>query len=667
MDPLFPRGLGNGGGSVWHKAVLTQNMEISRSENAVPYKTASQTGFWQNVKAACLSARWTDIFVITCILSFGGLHFFVVQRVADFQRDDVFYADASRSLIEHHIYGINGHTETNQPPGLPALLSFLCLMGGCSHLVFLRAMAVLETLGFFLTYELLRRQGSRLVAASICLLLISSRVFFIVATQWVFPSYPYFFTSMAALLAARKFERADNPRARFVWGALLTLLIVASLMFASAAIAFLGAIVASTVILYLWNRQRAIGRLKLYFAVFLIGAAVQGAWMARKAGPLEWPVPGYPRSYLAQLKVKSGNEPQLGMATLSDIPARILRNAADDSVLLSEAVLRRWIDVAWMSILVTGPIALILLGWGSAVWRRGGGLQDWYFVGYVLIYLLWPWKMESRFLLPIAPLACFYLWRGGLAIVVLAKNRPRLLALAWYPLGVVLAVSSWFWMHGSWIASHMTHAGFQDESSFAVWVLSSVLAMRILWAESSWRSDSQAFQAWLSKPFRLIGVNPLHILQLVGVVAVTTLTLIGLGSQIAQARVNLDPSSRTNSMPADVLAAEWLQSHTPPGAVIMARHVPTVYHYSGRNLVWFPPSSDPKLLMDGIKAHKIEFIVTVNRENNYYLPPENDCMAALLLAYPNAFDLIYDSDQFKVYRTVKEGETPHRNSVSYLP
>ncbi len=212
-------------------------------------------------------------------------------------------------------------------------------------------------LAFCLHYELFRRQTSRIVAASICLLLISSRIFFLMATQWVFPSYPYFFTSMAALLVARKFQNTTTLRARLVWGALLTLLISASLMFASAGIALLCAIVASTAVLFFRNRERAFARVKLYAAVFLIAAAVQGFWMHRKASTLEWPIPGYPQSYLSQLKVKSGNQPELGMATLSDIPRRILRNAADDSVMLSQALLRRWVDVAWMSALVTGPIA----------------------------------------------------------------------------------------------------------------------------------------------------------------------------------------------------------------------------------------------------------------------------------------------------------------------
>jgi hypothetical protein len=617
-------------------------MEISGSASVSQYPGSRQTGFWELVKTACASVCWPDVLLFTCILCFGSLQFFGSQRVAGFQRDDVFYADAGRSLIDHGFYGINAHPETNQPPGLPAFLALLCLTGSCTHLAFLRAMAVFETLGFLVTYELLRRQVPRIIAASICILLISSRIFFLLATQWVFPSYPYFFTSMSALLVARKFETSTSLFSRVAWGALLTLLIVASLMFASAGMAFLVAIIASTAVLFFRNRQPALGRVKLYLAVFLIAAAVQGFWMHRKASPLEWPVPGYPQSYVAQLKLKSGNEPQLGMASLSDIPGRILRNAADDSILLSQTLFRRWVDVAWMSILVTGPIVLILLGWGTSVWRTGGSIQDWYFAAYQSIYLLWPWKMEPRFFLPVAPLACLYIWRGGTALVALAQHRPRLLGVAWYPLAVLLAVSSWFWMHGSWIASHMTHAGLQDETSFAIWVLSAILAVRMLWAENS----------WLTQPILSLRINPLRILQCLAIAGVVTLTFIGLGSQLALARTNIDLNSQTNRMPPDVLAAEWINTHTQANAVIMARHLPIAYHYSGRNVVWFPPSSNPQLLMEGIQRHKINYAIVVIRENSYYLPPDDDCIAALLAAYPHALELAYQGVGFQIFRVV---------------
>jgi hypothetical protein len=641
-------------------------MVLTSYASGIGYRDPDRTNFWGRLEKACSSQRAADVLFLAFIFIFGAFQFFSIQRVHDFQRDDVFYADAGRSLVEHGFYGINGHPETNQPPGLPFLLGLLSWAGMGSHLVFLRVMVVFETLGFFVTYELLRRQLPRIVAALICLLLISSPIFFLLASRWVFPSFPYLFTSMSALLVARKFESSTGVAQRVAWGALLTALIAASLMFASAAMAFLGAILASTGVLLIRNPQLAWERVKIYSAVFLISLAIQAGWMHRKPSPLEWPIPGYPQSYLAQLKVKSGNYPELGMASPADLPARVLRNASDDSILLSQTLLRHWVDVAWMSLLVTGPIALILLGLVSSSLRSEGGLQEWYFVGYQFIYLLWPWKLEPRFFLPVFPLACFYMWRGGEALLFLAKHKPRLLGVATYPVAVILAVSSWFWMHGSWFASHMTHAGLQDETSFAVWVLSAILAVRMLWEETSWQRAATAIQSWFSQPFRFPRISPLRLVQLLGGLAVLVLSFIGLASQIDSARANLRPISQANSQLPDVLAAEWINSHTDSNAIVMARHVPIVFHYAARKIVWFPPSSNPQLLMEGIQKHKIDFVIVVTRDNSYYLPPEEDCMAALLPAYPNEFDLAYQSAGFKIYRTLKNRATSQLKSSGPL-
>jgi hypothetical protein len=284
-------------------------------------------------------------------------------------------------------------------------------------------------------------------------------------------------------------------------------------MFASVGMALLGAIVASAVVLFFRSPQLAWGRLKAYAPILIICLAVQVGWMHRKSSPLEWPIAGYPQSYLSQLKVKSGNYPELGMATMADLPTRVLKNAADDAILLSQTVLRHWVDVAWMSLFVSGPIVLIVLGWSSSLWRSRTGLQEWYFAGYQFIYLLWPWKLEARFFLPVAPLALLYLWRGGEMAVELAKNKPRLFAVVWYPLAVILAVSSWFWMRGSWIGDHQPHAGLQDETSFVVWVLSAILAVRILWDEKSWQVSVSWFRDWLSRPVGSSKVSPVRISQ----------------------------------------------------------------------------------------------------------------------------------------------------------
>jgi len=84
--------------------------------------------------------------------------------------------------------------------------------------------------------------------------------------------------------------------------------------------------------------------------------------------------------------------------------------------------------------------------------------------------------------------------------------------------------------------------------------------------------------------------------------------LIGFANDIRIARENpntVDPvhAKRTDviEIPSqEVEAGLWLRSHAPPDSVVMARHWPTMHHYSGGQSVWFPPISDSGVLLDGI-------------------------------------------------------------------
>src|SRR5260370_22148543 len=233
---------------------LAEEFEGRRVDSVKP------PGFWSQLTEVSSPCRLADIIVIALSVGFGALQFVRSERAGDFYYDDVFFAEGGRSLIEHGFYGINGYPETNQPPGLPWILGMLCAAGGCSHVIFLRLMVIFGTLGFLASYELLRRKAPRIVAAAICLLLVSSGTHFELVTRWVFPYSPYFFASISALLIARKLEEATNLRSRIGWGALLMVAVVASLMFASAGIALLGAIVASIAVVLLRDRRLAFRR-----------------------------------------------------------------------------------------------------------------------------------------------------------------------------------------------------------------------------------------------------------------------------------------------------------------------------------------------------------------------------------------------------------------------
>ena len=118
--------------------------------------------------------------------------------------------------------------------------------------------------------------------------------------------------------------------------------------------------------------------------------------------------------------------------------------------------------------------------------------------------------------------------------------------------------------------------------------------------------------------------------------------------QLAAGQANLEANAYLGSS-ADAEAGSWIRSHTDADTVVMARQVPSVYHYAQRKVIWFPPSSNPQLLMSGIAQHMVNVVVVVQRESPYYFPPEDVCFAALLKAYPDLFRLIYDAPQFKIF------------------
>jgi hypothetical protein len=143
---------------------------------------------------------------------------------------------------------------------------------------------------------------------------------------------------------------------------------------------------------------------------------------------------------------------------------------------------------------------------------------------------------------------------------------------------------------------------------------------------------------------------------------VVLLVAVGLIEQTAIARANIDPHSWRYRAPPDVEAGIWLRQHTDPHAVVMARQLPTTYHYSDRHEVWFPPSTDAPLLMDGIRRLKVDYVVVVHRQDSYYLPPDDSCFDQLLRAYPRNFRLVYSTPEFRVFQTISGQAAPDPTS-----
>jgi hypothetical protein len=587
-----------------------------------------------------------DVLVCAVILVLGAMHFALVLRSSDFFTGDTIYFELARSILARTGYAFNSTPETVLPPGFPAIMALVCVTIGCGYTVFVRCIVVFSTLGLLASYALIRREEGRLAAAVVTLLLVSSPVWFGLETRLVFSDLPYLLTSMLTLLLVSRLDKETVPRRRAVTWLLCTMALIGSLLIRSAGIALLLGLLAWLAISWVTDRPARVRRLKLFLPLLIVAVPVEGVWM-RWAGThqvLEWPIGGYPRSYVSQLSVKNGNDPELGSATLADIPARVAHNLNDHVVgFLSLLTRQQYINPGWASPLILGSLILIFVGLAGSIWPSGGQVTEWYFIATEAIYLVWPWNLEMRFLLPVAPLAGLYLWRGGELLVRWAMRSPQS-AVAWVaPISLLAAVVAG--------ASAARSGSRQLTLAVVFWI---ALAGLVLVAARMGPRRLRSLGERLCRPMLTVPWMRTRLSAALAfcVLAVGAQAGIGIAQQLELGRENISFDLTTRSSFSDVEAGEWLGAHTDTHAVVMAREVDVVYHYSRRRVVWFPPISEPKTLMDGIHKYGVEFVVVNDRSWSYWQPLEEDCFAALIKAYPTSFRLVEASPRLQIFEVL---------------
>jgi hypothetical protein len=306
-----------------------------------------------------------------------------------------------------------------------------------------------------------------------------------------------------------------------------------------------------------------------------------------------------------------------------------------------------YINPAWVSPLVLLPIGLIVLGVACSIWPSGGGLPEWYFTIHEGMYLLWPWNFEIRFFLPIASLACLYLWRGGKALFRWASQLKPRAAGAWsFFLSITIAVYA---VTFAWRSRTV-----QLELAAMFWVVWAMLSAWVAWTGSYRYPDALApLLAWWGKRLSFLS-KPLTVKQLSGVLIVAVLLVLGTVQEISIGQENLKFDLTKTPFYPDVRGAKWIRANTASTAVVMARQLDVVYHYSGRRVIWFPPVSDAHLLMEGIHKYKVEFVIVSLRKDSYWLPREQASFETLVRAYPGAFQLVHDEPRLKIYKIIPD-------------
>jgi hypothetical protein len=590
-----------------------------------------------------------DLLICVLILCIGSLPFFLYEKAPDLLHEDASYVELAKSLL-HGSYVNNFVPERVQPPGLPLLLAAVCASSSCTHDTLIRTMPVFFTLGFLVSYMVIRRQRGRLIAAASCLLLASSPALFVFVSSRLWPSYPYFFVSMLVILLAQKLETSVSGPRRVWSAALLAVLVTAAVLIQSAGIALIAALLGWAVLLVVRDYPAGKSRIRFVAPAILLALLVQSLWLHRGINPKEWPLAGYPDSYAAQLKLKNGNYPEMGLAAPKDIVMRIENNAKERILYLDYVLIRRWIYPSWTSIGVAGPFLLIWLGVCSSLLRSDCQLGALYFVAYECIYLLWPWSFETpRFALPVLPLACLYLAEGTLALRRWSRQYPRLIAVLFLPLSITFA---FFAGSDAWLST--SGHGFQEKISASFWVLSAALCVILAWKGSLPPLRFLSFARTFFNKHYSTGSISFSLAQLLCVLLVTCFVAIGVIAEIPIGRENLTAGSTRLENTPEIQAARWIQTNTAPDTIVTSRLVSLFHHYSRRKVIWFPPITNPDVLIHGIREHHVKYVIVIDRGFNYYLPPDPVCFEPLYRTYPQAFRLAEAKGQVKIYEVLQD-------------
>ncbi len=619
----------------------TPRHQTLRFHGLLPYSDPANVAAMKNPEIAGdhREKRSTyDSFIYASCVSLGAIQFLFYERCDYFVSMPTYY-ELARSLVEQGFYGYDGRPETIFPPGCAALIALVWICFGNSYSTLIHAMAVFATLFLITSYELLRRQVGRSPAAAISLIIGTSPFFFHFSTHGLGADIPYAFTTTLALLVATHLGASTTRGSRAALWLSFTALLACSLMLRSAAMALLAALAAWLTTSVIARPSASRVRLRTFLTSLAIGIAIQGVWMtwARNHEQLEWPpINGYTGSYVPQIFLKQGNNPELGPASLADIPVRLGGNLAYGSASLLGILARRWIEPAWNSPLILGTVLLILLGLRCSSWADSSGLIQWYFTSYVMMYLLWPWEFEMRFVLPVAPLACMYLWRGcvylanqrDLALLCLGRHRYKL------QIGVLFLSIPMALVSALLLVEHR-----QGKQSIFFW---SLLAVGAVCAPAI-----KTLLSWMMSKFSFRNTRPI-----VAAILVSGIVAVGLFMQIRMGIKNLEFDLKKQPTYPDIEAAQWIMSHTNPEAVVMAFNTDIVHHYSGRRIIRRPPSRDPELLMSGIIKHGIDLLIVVDGEN-WLLPQDTECFTPLAKAYPDAFHLVHEGPRNRVFEVCR--------------
>lgn len=273
---------------------------------------------------------------------------------------------------------------------------------------------------------------------------------------------------------------------------------------------------------------------------------------------------------------------------------------------------------------------LSLLG----VWVQRGDakklLFGLYFVLYLGVFLLWPFEEDSRFVLPVMPIAIVFFADGARAAWEGTLRAPRIAGGA----------ASVFFLCAALTALWRPPVGRQEWISLMIACVTGFAGIVVLFARRAAEALERLHAAMRNR------IHPL------AMALVAVLLVLNLSGQVLGASENLHPDRSKYVNEPYRQASLWLLQ-APPGNV-MAGGCAMVHRYSRRPCFRFFPTSNPDRNLASIRRNAIRFLVVIRERKDrppYYRPSEEERLKGLEGKEPELLRVIQEDRNFLILET----------------
>jgi hypothetical protein len=580
----------------------------------------------------------TDLGIVLFLLIVGVFQVATVQRIESFGSDSSFYIMLAQNIRHAGQYEFNRGPHTIYPPGFPLLLACIAAFTGREgYDIFVRFMPVFSTLALIVWYFVLRRDNGRGVAGGCCLLVATSAPLYQLVTRSVLSDAPFFLVSGLALLCVMGLEEyGEYPRpvlyGLVTFSCLATILTV---LLRSVGVALSAALAAWAITGIRFRESRRSAAWRTSVLASILGLAVFVWWVGwtkhaeRKAYPGE-----QMGTYASQFTAVDPHRPELGTASARAFVFRLATNIPIQASHIAALAIRApYVMPTWYSPLAVMVLALLACGLASYAWGNQETLLACYFLAYFSVYLFWPFDEGPRFMLPVAPLAFALIWRGARISAHLLRTRPGITLGTISGLAVCFAVVT---------DTADRLPGFQARSAVVLWPLAATLSglLMLLVKRAGTAKAKVAIDS-------LVANLHLHRVEC-GIAGLATLVAVGAFQIAGNARTNLAPNASSFRHHASADFSSWLNG--AKDGPVMAQQYAIVHRLTGRKVVDFPVTSDPKVIATVLAREMVRYVVVNDEVNDaYYFPTEEERLGRIEIAYPSLLHLVYRGPGYRVF------------------